>query len=335
MIRSTGRFQFCLTVLTILAISFFPAGLRAENEMGGWFGSDLGKAKAVISYEATGSPGREVEGQKTDWREIEQRAAFSAPLRQDSASEWLFRTSVLRKDMRTDAILPTTKERFPDTLWNISFGSQYRQLLQNGWIGGVSASLGSASDRPFNTMQETTLQANLFTRIPSGERNAWLLLLNYNNNREFLSNIPLPGIGYWYAPNQTFHLLIGLPFVFLEVKPAADLALHVSYFPIRDLSAGVTYRVREAVKLHASFDWKGERYFRADRSDDARRLFYQEKRLTIGGQWQPGRGVTFDLAGGYAFDRQYFEGQSYSDRDFNRIDIAPAPFVSVRAGLSF
>ena len=335
MTSCTGRLQFCLIMVMILAMPFCPAGLLAESEMGDWLGAELGKAKPVFSYEAAVSPAREVDGQKTDWREIQQSAAFSVPIHQDSDSEWLFRTRLLIKDIRTESILTDTKERFPETLWNVNFGSQYRHCLQNGWIGGLSASVGSASDRPFDTMDETTLQATLFTRIPSGERNALLFLLNYNNNREFLRNVPLPGFGYWYAPNPIWHALIGLPFVFLEIKPAADLTFNVFYLPIRNMHAGVTYRLLAPLKLHTSFDWQSERYFRADRIDEAKRLFYNEKKLTVGGQWQVGQGVTFDLSGGYAFDRMYFEGESYSDRDFNRIAIANGPFISVRAGLSF
>ena len=121
----------------------------------------------------------------------------------------------------------------------------------------------------------------------------------------------------------------------MEIKPADDLAFNFSYLPIRNVQAGVTYRLLAPLKLHASFDWKSERYFRADRSDESLRMFYNEKRLTIGGLWQVDKRVTLDLSGGYAFDRMYFEGENYNDRDFNRIDIANGPFISIRAGLSF
>jgi len=42
------------------------------------------------------------------------------------------------------------------------------------------------------------------------------------------------------------------------------------------------------------------------------------------------RHVGFELAGGYAFDRFYFEGENYSDRHDNRIDVGAGPFVSAR-----
>ncbi|MCX5831916.1 MAG: hypothetical protein NT140_08530 [Deltaproteobacteria bacterium] len=124
-------------------------------------------------------------------------------------------------------------------------------------------------------------------------------------------------------------MILAMPFC------PADLVFNVSYLPIRNMHAGVTYRLLTPFKLHASFDWRSERYFRVDRIDEAKRLFYNEKKLTVGGQWQVGQGVTFDFSGGYTFDRMYFEGEGYSDRDFNRIAIANGPFIAVRAGLNF
>jgi hypothetical protein len=45
--------------------------------------------------------------------------------------------------------------------------------------------------------------------------------------------------------------------------------------------------------------------------------------------------VGFQLAGGYAFDRFAFEGESYSDRRENRIDIDAGPFVAARVSVRF
>ena len=44
--------------------------------------------------------------------------------------------------------------------------------------------------------------------------------------------------------------------------------------------------------------------------------------------------LSLELSGGWAFDRFYFEGEDYDDRDDNRIDVESGPFgkamVSVR-----
>ncbi len=38
---------------------------------------------------------------------------------------------------------------------------------------------------------------------------------------------------------------------------------------------------------------------------------------------------------GYSFDRFYYEGESYSDRTHNRIDVGSGPFATIRLGLRF
>jgi len=45
--------------------------------------------------------------------------------------------------------------------------------------------------------------------------------------------------------------------------------------------------------------------------------------------------VGFELSGGYAFDRFYFEGESYKHRNENRIDIHDGPFVVGKIMLRF
>jgi hypothetical protein len=53
-------------------------------------------------------------------------------------------------------------------------------------------------------------------------------------------------------------------------------------------------------------------------------------------------GIRFDLehigvevTGGYAFNRFYFEGEGYSDRFSNRIDVGAAPFIVGKLNLRF
>jgi len=48
-----------------------------------------------------------------------------------------------------------------------------------------------------------------------------------------------------------------------------------------------------------------------------------------------GSHLGFELSGGYAFDRFYFEGGGYSNHNENRIDIHGGPFVVGRIMLRF
>jgi hypothetical protein len=159
--------------------------------------------------------------------------------------------------------------------------------------------------------------------------------LNYTRYREFLEDVPIPGIAYWYEPSPQARLILGIPFASLEWKPADALAVELSYFMIRNVHAQVSYRFLPALRAYAGFDWRNEYYFRYDRKDDDKRLAYYEKRLFAGVRWDFARGMFLDIGGGYSFDRFYFEAERYSDRKENRLDVSDGVFGSLRVGAAF
>jgi hypothetical protein len=179
------------------------------------------------------------------------------------------------------------------------------------------------------------LQATAFLRIPHRDNNAWVFLLNYSNNREFLNHVPLPGVGYWYKPSERYTILIGIPFAAINAEPIEDVTLKLFYLPIRTIRAEAAYQVSEPVELFAGFRWDNERFYLAGRADDDDRLFYYEKKLSAGTRVQFSENVGFVLEGGYKFDRFFFEGEDYDDRHFNRIDIEDGPFVAANINVRF
>jgi hypothetical protein len=56
--------------------------------------------------------------------------------------------------------------------------------------------LGSSSDVPFGSFGEVSGAVSAYYMKPSGDRAAWIFMLNYANDRLFLNNVPLPGVAY-------------------------------------------------------------------------------------------------------------------------------------------
>jgi len=325
-----------LFFLIVIAIFFIiPQPAEAQRDWLRWFGPKIGGLNPIVNYRVTGYGYSDVSYQHKDLRLTEHSGTLFSPLRQDDRSEWSAAANVRAHDIKTDAVLPTTGETFPETLWDIRAGTLYRRKLDNGWIGGGSISIGSASDRPFSGSKESEVQATVFTRIPDGDRNAWLILLTYSNNREFLNNVPFPSAGYWFEPNDRYRLILGIPFAIIDLKPADGLTLEFFYLPVRTVHAGVSYRIAGPVRVYTAFDWRHESWFRRDRTDESHRLFYYEKRATAGIQWDIFKGMTADVSGGYSFDRLYFEGKDYGDRARNRLDVNDGAFVSFQLAYRF
>ncbi len=324
-----------LVLLLGATASVVMPGLAMAQEQ--WLTPTLGQLQLRSEARETYYPSERVREQGTELKIFEERFSLSFPIWQDTTDELSFSGSVRYQDLDTGntlAVLPATGVLFPGDLWEIKFGPTYRHKFDNGWIAGLNVMVGSASNRPFHSMDEVTARATAFLRIPQGERNAWIFTLNYTNYSEYFSGLPVPGIDYVYSPSDRFTLVFGFPFTSLEWRPVERLTVQVNYVPVRTVKAKLTYEVFRPLRVYAGFDWDDDWYLRANRHDTDDRLFYYEKRLTGGIRFDL-KHVGFEVSGGYAFDRFYFEGDKYSNRNENRIDIHNGPFVIGKIGVRF
>ncbi len=287
-------------------------------------------------YRATWFPQEQVQNQPAKLGYLQQDFSLNVPFWQCPGEEWSASVHIRAESFHTGAILPDTRQPFPEDLWNVHLGTSYRHLFDNGWIAGGTVTLGSASDQPFHSINEMTVGATAFLRVPQGEHNAWLFSLNFSSNSEVLNYIPIPGVAYLYAPSDSFQATIGFPFASVLYRPDDDWTLQLSYALLTNIHARATYHALRPLRLYAGFDWSNENYFLANRPDERDRFFYYDKRVTVGLQI-PARSLNavFDLSGGYSFDRFYFEGRNINNRSFNRIDLGDGPFAALRVDIRF
>jgi hypothetical protein len=318
--------------MTVVLVAVAPARASAQSEMAQWLNPEFGKAMGRADVRFTLFPDERVENQPTEFGYEQYNFTLVAPLFQDASNEWSVTARGRYQDFSTRAVFAGSGQRFPDELWDVRIGPAYRHKFSNGWIGGGSLMVGSASDKPFDSEDELLVQAIGFLRVPHRERNAWFFTLIYNNDQEFLSGIPVPGIAYQWVPSETFNAVIGVPFSAVEWKPIEPLTLEAQYFPVRHVRARATWRIFRPLRAYVGFDWDNERYMLADRTDEDKRLYYYEKRFTGGARFDL-KHVGVEVYGGYVFDRFYFLGESYSDRRKDRFDVRPGPFVGIRLGV--
>lgn len=324
-----GRFGLALCLVLLL-----PGLAAAQAELQSLLSSDLDRQMPRADYRILYYSNERVANQPTHLGFTDHRVSLTLPLWGDSRDSATFFTNADLEDFRTKAVLPDSGRRFPGELWDVRLGGTYRHKFDNNWIGGASLTVGSASDKPFHSTDELIARGFAFLRIPHRETNAWLFSLAYANDAEFLGGVPVPGIAYLYAPSENFHAVIGVPFSAIEYRPFEKLTLEASYVPVRRVRARATYVMFRPLRLWAGFDWDNERHFLADRHDKDDKLFYYEKRLSGGIRFDL-RHVGLEVYGGRTFDRFYFEGESYSDRHDNRIDIHDGWFAAARLSARF
>jgi hypothetical protein len=316
-----------------LGLVALPA--HAQEELTNLFAPELGELPIRSEYRVTYFPDQPVEGQNAELGLVQQDFTLSVPLLQSTTDEWAASARLRNQEFATGAVLPDTGEPFPDELWNVRIGTSYRHRFDSGWIGALNVNVGSPSDKPFASGDELDVSATAVLRIPVRERDAWIFFLNYGSNREFLPHVPIPGLGYSYSPSDQLTAVITTGIVSVEYRPLEKLTLTALYVAVRTVDVRLTYQLFRPVRLWIGFDWTNERYLRADRADADDRLFYYEKRVRAGAIIGLARQAFVDIAVGYSFDRFYFEGEDFDERDRNRIDVESGPFGAVRLGLRF
>jgi len=323
-------------VISAFFLIFFPGVLFAQSSgLLQWIGPDMEKQEFRIRYH--GHYSKEVETTQTNekFQETRQVLSVAAPCFQDEKRQIVAVADAGVAQFDTDVRFPDTKDEFPGTLWDLNLGGVYRQRLTGGRIAGGLLSVGSASDRPFRGEAESVVNGIAFIRFPRGERNGWIASVFYSSNREFLNNIPLPGLLYWYSPNEKLLAVAGIPMAYLSWRPLDRVTLSFLYYPVRTVSASLGVKAADHVTVKMGFDWRNDAYFRADRREEDDRLFYYEKRVSAGIVADYGKRAFLEITGGYAFDRFYFEGEDYGDRDRNRIDTKDGPFLTANLRLTF
>jgi hypothetical protein len=323
-----------LALAAVCLVVTMTAPAAAQAELQQWVDPTLGKMMGRADYRITLYSDERVVGQSTRLDLTQHNFTLVTPLFQNSTDELAMSARLRYQDYDTGARLPDSGQRLPDELYDARAGLSYRHKFMNDWILGGSLTVGSASDKPFHSEDELVIRAAGLLRVPSGPRNAWLYSLTYASDVEIfgLRNIPVPGIAYYWAPSERFTAVIGVPFTSVQYKPFETVTLEASYFPTRTVRARAMWAIFRPLRVFLEFDADHISYYLADRGDKNDQLFYYEKRVTGGIRFDL-RHVGIEVTGGYVFDRFYFEGERYSDRNENRFDVGDGTFVATR--LSF
>lgn len=288
----------------------------------------------IPGYGAAWIPSQAVAGQPASLGEVRQELSLFAPIYHEGADTAALGMGIRGSLFSTDAFLPNSGRRFPSSLWDIEAGVAYSHRWDNGWTTGAVVSAGSASDKPFEQSDGLVASLALYTTFPTVEQDAWILGISYSPTSDF--PYPLPIISYYWKPNEDLEVNIGLPF-FLKWRFAEEWTAEALYIPIRTVSARVTWQPCEVpeMRFYGAFNWANQSHFLSNRLDEDDRFYGFEKRLAGGVQFDLIWQLRLDISAGYAFDRFYFQGKQYSDRNRDRVNVGSGAFGALQLRLQF
>jgi hypothetical protein len=301
------------------------------------FGTMIGAALLIglngpPGYGATWFPSQQVKGQPTNLGMIRQGAAIYTPIIPDGDDRAIAMFGLSNVYSYTDAILPDTGRPFPTSLWDIEAGFGYSHVYDNDWTVGAMFSVGSASDKPFDRNNTLNISTGLYGTAPAMNQDVWIFGILYSRTLDI--PYPIPAISYYWRSQEDIEMNIGVPFL-MKWKPWKGFQIDAYYMPIRIASVKASWDLGEGWHAYTAFNWFYDAFFLYDRPNNSDRFFGYEKRLTAGLQFDLPLSLQLDVSAGWAFDRFFFQGRYYSDRNFDRVSVESGPFAALSLGIRF
>ncbi len=321
--------------ITILAVTIFLSALTVQAQT-----ADLqlllnpfpNEFKLNFEENLRFYSSEDVRGSQDKFRAMMYDLSLRYPLILNEEHELYIGTDFDWIDLKTDARLSGSGAALPSDLYDLNFTLGYRRWIRDDWTTGGVLQVGSASNKLFDSWDETYLKGTAFLQVPHLEYTAWMFFLNADTDRD----IPvLPGFAYMFPISRQAIAVVGIPVVGAAGNLSDKVSFQVGYLPIRNANVRIGYSPIEPLTLSLAFDWRTRFFNRADRDRSRDRIEFEEKRATAGVSYDLTQRANIGLEGGYSFDRQIGEGRKRSDRNRNRILVDDGWFATARFQYKF
>jgi hypothetical protein len=225
----------------------------------------------------------------------------------------------------------------PERLMDYSVGVGVGVAKWGEWEVALQGGIGMAGDE-WNDSDALYGIGNIILTNKIDDNRTWQVFLNYNGNRPFLPDVPLPGVAFHHKLSDTLRYSAGFPYSSIVWEFLPQWTIDASFLIPYNVNATLSFRPVETWRLFASIDSEVSRY-RWDFADDVlndpnTHLLFRQRRLEAGVAWEPCDWAHFVLAGGYAFDQEFEAGWDGRDAD-EVLELDEAPYIRAGFNLSF
>ena len=199
------------------------------------------------------------------------------------------------------------------------------------WIFGASAGVGYAGDSFFGDGDAYYGLASLAAFKQIDEASALVFVLDYDGNRTFLPDLPIPGVEYIKRINDTLELTVGVPVSSIKWKATDQLTVELGYYIPYDIRLDIGYEIIPHVTLFGRSRQETEGFYVDGLGENYYRILFQQRRAEAGVRYSPDEHLNFDLALGYAWGGEFSSGFSLRSSTHEIADISDEPYI--RAGI--
>lgn len=295
-------------------------------------------AVTAMGNAGTNSPGHEVNVWRTEGDFKIKLDPFihgdplSQPTTQPESQGWTFE-NVRVGYQETWLHLDTTHPGLPNNLRDESVGMAFVFYRDTEWKLSGGLAVGYAGNNLYADEKAAYAKADLMAEHKIDDKSSIQVSLDYNGNRTFMPDVPLPGIAYLreLAPNVT--CIIGLPVSSIEWKPCEKVTLSAEYLMFEDFAIGARYELTKQIGLNVQFSTNTDAFqYNDNKTND--RLFYSQQTLEASLDYTPIDALTLSVAAGYAFNQSFYTG--FDDRHTDEVtDLADVPYIRIGASFRF
>ena len=187
-------------------------------------------------------------------------------------------------------------------------------------------------------VQTCALPISVFKKF--NEKTALAVGIDYNGNRTYAPDIPLPGFAYIAQLSPELELTVGLPITAVDWQPMERVRVQVSYELVDNIDARVGYEFVKGLEAYGSLGQRSDAFFIDGLSSGNERLLFEQRRAEVGLTWRTkdsGVGeqdLEFTAALGYAWSGEFSAG--FDQRDSALVaDVSDEPYLRLGLQLRF
>ena len=226
--------------------------------------------------------------------------------RHDPDPSFWFGYRVLAVDVDTEL------SELPPGLMDIAVVAAAKLGETDTWQWTVIGGAGTANDMHFSNSDAIYGIGNINASRALDEDRSLHIGLNYNGNRTFLPDVPLPYATYEHRVGDDLSYTLGVPQSGVTWRPIEPLTLTAQYTVPTNIHANASWHFTDSLSTFAEYAQTLDGFY-IDEHDN-RRLFYEWRRVAAGLRaqmsWLDAR-----LGVGWAFDQEFSTGFDVRDLD--------------------
>jgi hypothetical protein len=195
----------------------------------------------------------------------------------------------------------------PRNLMDAKLGFVQPITTVNDWFVVLTGTVGSASNEPFSDGSGVYGGGDVIIGHRFRKDDYLFIGIDYDGNRTFLPDTPIPGFAYAGTYNDYCTFVLGLPYSQVTFQPLTGLQVEAGFQLVSRFDANVGYQFSKHWALFGQYtDLLSP--FHIDHTQPDSRIFFQTHEVEAGIRWNGPRFTRFSISGGWAFGQEFSNG---------------------------